>query len=70
MVGYMVSVGEQSGQLEEILDRLSESYEEELDFAIQKVTSSIEPIIIILLAAVVGFIIAAVLLPLLDFSGV
>ena len=70
MVGYMVSVGEQSGQLEEILDRLSESYEEELDFTIQKVTSSIEPIIIILLAAVVGFIIAAVLLPLLDFSGV
>lgn len=70
MVGYMVSVGEQSGQLEEILDRLSESYEEELDFAIQKVTASIEPIIIVFLAAIVGFIIAAVLLPLLDFSGV
>lgn len=70
MVGYMVSVGEQSGQLEEVLDRLSESYEEELDFAIQKVTASIEPIIIIVLAVVVGFIIAAVLLPLLDFSGI
>ncbi len=70
MVGYMVSVGEQSGQLEEILDRLSESYEEELDFAIQKVTASIEPMIIIALAVVVGFIIAAVLLPLLDFSNV
>jgi type IV pilus assembly protein PilC len=70
MVGYMVSVGEQSGQLEEVLDRLSESYEEELDFTIQKVTASIEPIIIILLAVVVGFIIAAVLLPLLDFSGI
>lgn len=70
MVGYMVSVGEQSGQLEEILDRLSESYEEELDFTIQKVTASIEPIIIVFLAVVVGFIIAAVLLPLLDFSGI
>ena len=69
MVGYMVSVGEQSGQLEEILDRIAESYEEELDLSIQRLTSLIEPIIIILLAVVGGFIIAAVLLPLLDFSS-
>ena len=69
MVGYMVSVGEQSGQLEEILDRIAESYEEELDLAIQRLTALIEPIIIVLLAVVVGFIIAAVLLPLLDFSS-
>ncbi len=70
VVGYMVAVGEQSGQLEEVLDRVSESYEEELDFAIQRLTSMIEPIIIIFLAVVVGFIIAAVLLPLLDFKGI
>jgi type II secretion system protein F len=70
MVGYMVAVGEQSGQLEEVLDRISESYEEELDLAIQKLTSLIEPVIIIFLAVIVGFIIASVLLPLLDFSGV
>ena len=70
MIGYMVSVGEQSGQLEDVLDRISESYEEELDHAIQRMTSMIEPIIIIVLAVVVGFIIAAVLLPLLDFEGV
>ena len=65
----MGSVGEQSGQLEEILDRIAESYEEELDLSIQRLTAMIEPIIIILLAVVVGFIIAAVLLPLLDFSA-
>jgi general secretion pathway protein F len=69
MVGYMVSVGEQSGQLEEILDRIAESYEEELDLTIQRLTAMIEPVIIIVLAVVVGFIIAAVLLPLLDFSS-
>jgi len=69
MVGYMVSVGEQSGQLEEILDRIASSYEEELDLAIQRLTAMIEPIIIIFLAVVVGFIIAAVLFPLLDFSN-
>ncbi len=69
MVGYMVSVGEQSGQLEEILDRIAESYEEELDLTIQRLTALIEPVIIIVLAVVVAVIIAAVLLPMLDFSG-
>ncbi|MGH9363170.1 MAG: type II secretion system F family protein, partial [Thermoanaerobaculia bacterium] len=66
----MVAVGEQSGQLEDILDRIFESYEEEIDLSIQRMTSLIEPVIIIFLAVVVGFIIAAVLLPLLDFSGI
>ena len=70
MIGYMVSVGEQSGQLEEVLDRISESYEEELEHAIQRLTSLIEPIIIIILAGVVLFIISAVLLPLLNFQGI
>jgi type II secretory pathway component PulF len=70
MVGYMVAVGEQSGQLEEILDRVAEAYEEELDLAIQRLTALIEPVIIIFLAVVVGFIIAAVLFPLLDFSNI
>ena len=70
MVGYMIAVGEQSGQLEEILDRIAESYEEELDLSIQRLTALIEPVIIVFLAVVVGIIIAAVLLPLLDFSNI
>lgn len=70
MIGYMVAVGEQSGQLEEILDRIAESYEEEIDLTIQRMTSLIEPIIIIFLAVIVGFIIAAVLFPLLDFANI
>jgi general secretion pathway protein F len=70
MVGYMVAVGEQTGQLEDILDRVAQSYEEELDLTIQRLTAMIEPVIIVFLAVVVGFIIAAVLLPLLDFSGI
>ncbi|MGE3165681.1 MAG: type II secretion system inner membrane protein GspF [Planctomycetota bacterium] len=68
MVAYMVAVGEQSGQLEEILDRISEAYEEEVDLAIQRMTALAEPIIIVCLAVVVGFIILAVLLPLLQIS--
>jgi len=69
MVGYMIAVGEQSGELEEVLDRISETYEEEIDLAVQKLTAMIEPIIIVFLAVVVGFIIMAVLLPLLKFNN-
>ncbi|MFN0060400.1 MAG: type II secretion system inner membrane protein GspF [Planctomycetota bacterium] len=70
MVAYMIAVGEQSGQLEEILDRISVAYEEEIDLSVQQLTSLIEPVIIILLAVVVGFIIMAVLMPLLQFNKV
>ena len=69
MVGYMIAVGEQSGELEGILDRISETYEEEIDLSIQRLTALIEPVIIVVLAVVVGFIIMAVLLPLLQFDS-
>ena len=57
MVGYMIAVGEQSGQLEEMLDRIAEAYDEEVEIATEKVTRLIEPIMIIVLAVVVGFIV-------------
>jgi len=69
MVGYMIAVGEQSGELESVLDRISQNYEEEIDLAIQRLTAMVEPVIIILLAVVVGFIVMAVLLPLLQFNN-
>ncbi|MAW78003.1 MAG: hypothetical protein CMJ95_11550 [Planctomycetes bacterium] len=69
MVGYMIAVGEQSGELEGVLDRISETYEEEIELSVQKLTAMVEPIIIVFLAVVVGFIIMAVLLPLLKFNN-
>lgn len=69
MVGYMIAVGEQSGELESVLNKISETYEEEIELSIQKLTAMIEPIIIVLLAVVVSFIILAVLLPLLQFNN-
>ncbi len=68
VVGYMVSIGEQSGQLEEILDRVAEAYDEEIELTIQKVTSLIEPVLIIFLAVAVGFVIISVLLPILQIG--
>lgn len=66
VVGYMVAVGEQSGQLEDILERIAEAYDEEIDVATQRVTAMIEPVIIITMAGVVGFIVMAVILPLVQ----
>jgi general secretion pathway protein F len=68
VVGYMVSIGEQSGELEEVLDRIAESYDEEIELTVQKVTSLIEPVLIIMLAVGVGFVVVSVLLPILQIG--
>jgi general secretion pathway protein F len=64
VVGDMIAVGEESGQLEELLERIAEAYDEEVDITSQKVTAMIEPLIIVALAGVVGFIVLSVILPL------
>jgi general secretion pathway protein F len=69
VVGYMISIGEQSGQLEEMLERVAESYDEELEISTSKLTSILEPILIVAMALVVGFIVMAVLLPILDIGS-
>jgi general secretion pathway protein F len=68
VVGYMISIGEQSGQLEEILDRVAEAYDDEIEISTQKITSLVEPVLIISLALAVGFIVISILLPILDIS--
>lgn len=70
VVGYMIAIGEQSGRLEEILDKISESYDEELEIATQKLTALLEPIIIVVLSVFVGFIILSILLPILEIGTI
>jgi len=70
VVGYMIAVGEQSGQLEEMLDQVAASYDEEIEVQTQKVTSLMEPLIIVAMAVVVGFIVISVMLPILKISDV
>ncbi|MDP6957600.1 MAG: type II secretion system F family protein [Planctomycetota bacterium] len=69
VVGYMIAVGEEGGRLEELLRRIAEAYEEEVEMAAQKMTSMLEPIMIVVMAVVVGFIILSVLLPILEMSN-
>jgi general secretion pathway protein F len=66
VVGYMVAVGEQSGELEQMLDRIASSYDEEIEIATDRMTSVLEPLLIIALAIVVGFIVVAIVLPILQ----
>jgi general secretion pathway protein F len=70
VVGYMIAVGEQSGQLEEMLDRVAEAYDEEVEVQTEKVTSLLEPIMIVAMAAVVGFIVLSIMQPILKISDV
>ena len=69
MVGYMIATGEQSGQLEELLGNISEAYDEEIDIATQRLTSVLEPVIIIALALVVLFVVAAIIMPLMQMGS-
>jgi len=68
VVGYMVAVGEQTGELEQLLERIAHAYNEEIDISIQRMTGLIEPIMIVFMAVVVGGIVSAVIIPLLQMS--
>lgn len=60
----MVKIGEQTGKLDESLVRVSEYYEHEVDQTVKLITTAIEPIIIVVLAVSVGFLLFAILTPL------
>ena len=65
MVVSMVDVGEQTGALPEMLLRIADNYEEEVDNSVAAMTSLLEPIMIVFLAVVVGSIVIAMFLPLI-----
>ncbi len=67
-VSYMVGVGEQAGNLEEMLERIAATYDEEVDLSTQKLTSLIEPLIIVMLAVVVAGIVIAIVMPLMQLQ--
>lgn len=64
----MVAVGEETGRLDEMLQKVSEHYDEELRYTMRKLTDSIGPVLIISLAAVVGFFALAIYMPMWDLT--
>ncbi|NDH85614.1 type II secretion system protein GspF [bacterium] len=73
MVVSMVQVGEETGQLPDMLTKVADVFEEEVDNAVSGLTSLLEPVMIVLLALVVGTIVVALFLPLItiiqDLTG-
>src|SRR5215469_15698668 len=69
MVVSMVDVGEQTGALPEMLLRIADNYDEEVDNAVAAMTSLLEPIMIVFLAVIVGSIVIAMFLPLIDLMN-
>jgi type IV pilus assembly protein PilC len=69
MVVSMVDVGEQTGALPEMLLRIADNYDEEVDNAVSAMTSLLEPIMIVFLAVIVGSIVIAMFLPLITMIG-
>lgn len=64
----MVSVGEQSGDLEGMLHKVADAYEREVETRITGMTALIEPIMILFMAAIVGFIVISILLPIFEMN--
>jgi type IV pilus assembly protein PilC len=69
MVISMVDVGEQTGALPEMLLKIADNYDDEVDNAVSAMTSLLEPIMIVFLAVIVGSIVIAMFLPLIDMMN-
>jgi type IV pilus assembly protein PilC len=65
MMYHMVHIGEEAGNTEEMLDKLADYYDEEVEMAVQSLMAAMEPMIIVVLAVVVGGLIAACMAPML-----
>jgi type II secretory pathway component PulF len=70
LVVQMLAVGQQSGELENLLEQLAEAYDQQVATATQRLTAALEPLLIVTLALMVGLVALATLLPILEASNV
>ena len=70
MVTHMIAVGEKTGELEQMLFKVSEAYENEIETTISRITSLLGPIVIVLLGGIVLFIVLAILLPMIEMNQI
>ncbi len=69
-IAHMVAVGEKSGELETMLKNISENLEASTDIVIERLSAAVEPLIIIVMAIIIGIIAYATILPILEVSSV
>jgi type IV pilus assembly protein PilC len=69
MVVQLVAVGEQTGRLAEMLGKIADFYDEEVDAAVSAMTSLIEPVVVVLMGGVIGGLLVSMYLPMFDMIG-
>jgi type IV pilus assembly protein PilC len=69
MVVQMIGVGEQTGAMDEMLQKIADFYEEEVDVAVAALTSLMEPIMMVFLGGIVGTLIISMYLPIFEMAG-
>ncbi|MCG8589937.1 MAG: type II secretion system inner membrane protein GspF [Proteobacteria bacterium] len=69
LVTHMIEVGEQSGELESMLAKVAETYDEQVETAISRLTALLEPLLILLMVGIVLVIVLSTLMPLLQFTS-
>ncbi|MFT5875348.1 MAG: type IV pilus assembly protein PilC [Clostridium sp.] len=68
MLHSMIKIGEESGSLDDILDKTANFYDEELEASLKKMTTMIEPLMIVIMGTLIGFIVVAMMLPIFDMT--
>jgi type IV pilus assembly protein PilC len=69
MVVQMIGVGEQTGALDQMLNKIADFYEEEVDVAVSALTAMMEPIMMVGIGGMVGFMLIAMYMPIFDIAG-
>ena len=64
----MIQVGEQSGELERMLNKIADVFEKEVETSILRLTSYLEPVMILVMGCVVGFIVLSICLPIFEMN--
>jgi len=69
MVTQMISVGEETGNLDTMLTKIADFYDQEVDVAVKGLTSMIEPIVICVMGVVIGAIVIAMFMPMFSMGS-
>ncbi|MCK9262407.1 MAG: type II secretion system F family protein [Desulfomonilia bacterium] len=69
MVVQMISVGEATGAMDQMLSKIADFYDEEVDAAVDALTSSLEPMLMVFLGGIIGFVVVAMYLPIFKMAG-
>ena len=69
MMTHMIAVGERAGQLEQMLERIAETYEQEIELRLAKLTSLLEPLMIVAMGGAVAFVVFSILQPIMSMGS-